>query len=84
VRVDVAIHELRLMKSRSQAQSAVQDGRVLLNGERVKPSHEVKAGDRLTFIADTHAPRTLEVVELPSRSVSKDAAKALVREVGGD
>jgi len=83
VRIDVAIHELRLLKSRSQAQAAVQDGRVLLNGERVKPSHELRAGDRLTFLSDVHAPRTLEVVELPTRSLSKDAAKALVREVTG-
>jgi ribosome-associated heat shock protein Hsp15 len=84
MRIDVAIHELRLMKSRSQAQSAVQNGHVLLNGERVKASREVKPGDRLTFVHDVHAPRTVEVLELPTRSLSKEAAKALVREVGAD
>jgi len=81
MRLDVALHELRLFKSRSQAQAAVADGSLLLNGARVKPSHELRAGDRLTFVSDTYAPRTLEVVELPTRSLSREAAKAYVREV---
>jgi len=42
----------------------------------VKPSHALAVGDRLTL-----SGRTVEVVELPGRSVSKEAARALVREV---
>ena len=80
MRFDVALHELRLYKSRSQAQAAIAAGHVLLNGERTKPSHEVHAGDRLTFAGESHR-RTLELLELPARSLSKGAAKALVREV---
>jgi ribosome-associated heat shock protein Hsp15 len=83
LRLDVALHELRLSRSRSQAQSAIVDGHVLLNGERAKPSHELRAGDRLTFTGEGHR-RTVEVLELPRRSLSKDAAKALVREVAGE
>ena len=80
MRLDVALHELRLFKSRSQAQSAIADGEVMLNGQRTKPSHEVRAGDRLTLAGAGHRT-TLEVLELPHRSLSKEAAKALVREV---
>jgi ribosome-associated heat shock protein Hsp15 len=80
MRLDVALHELRLYKSRSQAQAAIADGQVLLNGNRAKPSHELRAGDRLTLSGAGHH-RTVEVLELPHRSLSKDAAKALVREV---
>ena len=80
MRLDVALHELRQFKSRSQAQAAIADGSVLLNGQRAKPSHELRAGDRLTFIGESHR-RTIEVLELPHRSLSKEAAKALVREV---
>ena len=80
MRLDVALHELRLFKSRSQAQAAIAGGDVLLNGQRAKPSHELRAGDRLTF-QDAARRRTVEVLELPRHSLSKDAAKAMVRDV---
>jgi ribosome-associated heat shock protein Hsp15 len=83
MRLDVALHELRLFKSRSQAQAAIAGGHVLLNGGRAKPSHDLRAGDRLTFEDDSHR-RTVEVLGLPQRSLSKDAAKALVRDVAAD
>jgi ribosomal 50S subunit-recycling heat shock protein len=80
MRFDVALAELRLLKSRSQASHAIQDGTALLNGARVKASHAVREGDRITLVMP-HGSRTLEVLELPSRSLSKEAARALVREV---
>ena len=76
MRLDVALYALRLFKSRAQAQDAIAAGNVLLNGSSVKPSHAVAVGDRLTV-----GGRTVEVLELPGRSVSKEAARALVREV---
>jgi ribosomal 50S subunit-recycling heat shock protein len=91
VRLDVLLFELRLFKSRSQASAAVQQGRVLLNGARTKPSHEARAGDRLTLeyaggrdaVEGPARARTLEVLELPRGSLSKEAARALVRELPG-
>lgn len=92
MRLDVALFELRLFKSRSQASEAIQQGRVLLNGARAKPSREARAGDRVTLergggrgAADEGAPRsrTLEILELPRGSLSREAARALVREVPG-
>jgi ribosome-associated heat shock protein Hsp15 len=80
MRFDVALAELRLIKSRSQASLAIQEGSALLNGARAKASHAVRPGDRVTLITP-HGSRTLEVIELPTRSLSKEAAKALVREV---
>lgn len=80
MRFDVALFQLRLLKSRSQAAAAIDSGEALLNGERSKPSREVRPGDRVTLAhGSTH--RTLEIVALPGRSVSKEGAKALVREV---
>jgi len=76
VRFDVALFELRLVKSRSQAAAAIQSGVARLNGAVCKPSHAVRAGDRITL-----AGRTLEVVGLPARSLSREQAKELVREV---
>jgi len=82
MRFDVVLAGLRLLKSRSQASLAIHDGSALLNGARVKASHVVRPGDRIT-LATPHGSHTLEVLELPSRSLSKEAAKALVREVAG-
>ena len=80
MRFDVALFELRLFKSRSTATVAVQDGAVLLNGGIVKPSHGVRPGDRIPLVAPS-SRRTLEVVELPRAGLSREAARALVREV---
>jgi len=80
MRFDVALFQLRLFKSRSQASAAIDAGEALLNGERTKASREVRAGDRVTLVAGM-TKRTLEIVELPGKSVSREAAKALVREV---
>jgi len=81
MRLDVTLFELRLFKSRSQASLAVQDGAVLLNGEVVKPSHGVRPGDRVTLVG-ADGQRTLEVLALPRISLSKEAARTLVRDLG--
>ena len=80
MRFDVALFELRLFKSRSQASIAIQDGAALLNGALVKPSHGVRAGDRVR-LADGRVRRTIEILELPRGSLSREAARALVRDV---
>lgn len=81
MRFDVALFELRLARSRTQAADTIRDGHALLNGEAVKPSHELRAGDRIT-LAGPLASRTVEVLELPRGSLSREKARALVREVG--
>ena len=80
MRVDVALYGLRLFKSRSQAQEAIAAGRVLIGATPVKPSHELRAGDRVTLLGDG-TKRTVEVLDLPHRSLSKDAARALLRDL---
>ena len=80
MRFDVLLFELRLFKSRTQAGTAIQSGEALLNGSEVKPSRNAGVGDRITLTAPG-AKRTLEVLELPRGSMSREAAKALVKEV---
>lgn len=82
MRFDVLLHDLRLFKSRSQAAAAISEGRALLDGAEVKPSREARAGQRVTLIGD-RTSRILEILELPHGSVSKERAKALVKEVSG-
>ena len=81
MRFDIALHELRLFKSRSQASIAIQDGAALLNGQLVKPSHGVRPGDRIT-LAHGGGRRTCEVLALPRGSLSRAAASELVRDLG--
>ena len=80
MRFDLALAELRLFKSRSQASLAIQDGAALLNDELVKPSHGVRPGDRITLVGPD-GQRTCEVLSLPRASLSRAAARELIREI---
>ena len=52
-RIDRWLFAVRLFKSRPLAAQAVTGGRVHVNGTRVKPAHEVRAGDRVSFVRGT-------------------------------
>jgi ribosome-associated heat shock protein Hsp15 len=52
-RIDRWLFAVRLFKSRSLAAQAVTGGIVQVNGARVKPAYEVRAGDRVSFVRGT-------------------------------
>lgn len=47
IRIDKWLWAARFFRTRSAAQQAVEGGKVKLNGERIKPAKEVRAGDEL-------------------------------------
>jgi ribosome-associated heat shock protein Hsp15 len=47
MRLDKWLWAARFFKTRSLATQAIDNGRVKLNGDRVKPAREIKPGDRL-------------------------------------
>jgi ribosome-associated heat shock protein Hsp15 len=49
MRLDKWLWAARFFKTRSLATQAIENGRVKLNDERIKPAHEVKPGDRLAL-----------------------------------
>ena len=79
VRIDKWLWAARFFKTRSLAAKAVDGGKVNLNGERVKPSKDLKPGDELTVhIAELEW--TVNVRELSERRGPAEAARRLYAE----
>lgn len=79
LRLDRWLHAARWYKTRSLAAEAIEQGRVLVNGARVKPSKAVRRGDRL----DVRRPPYTYVItirELSARRVSAALAQTLFEE----
>lgn len=79
MRLDKYLKVSRLIKRRTVANEACDNGRVSVNGRTVKASYDVKVGDRLEIALGS---RTLAVEVLDvSDSVRKDAAAGMYREL---
>jgi len=74
-RLDKWLWHARFYKTRSLATAAVTGGKVKLGGERVKPAHVVREGDRLTL---TLGQQTLDidVLAIPVRRGPASEAQA--------
>jgi ribosome-associated heat shock protein Hsp15 len=79
MRVDKWVWAARLSKTRSLAAEAVTGGRVALNGQRVKPSKEVRPGDRLEITVG-HVRREVIVRGLAERRGPASEAALLYAE----
>ncbi len=79
MRLDKFLKVSRLIKRRTVANEACDNGRVSVNGRVVKASYDVKVGDRLEI---TLGPRTLAVEVLQvAETVRKDDAPEMYREL---
>ena len=79
MRLDKYLKVSRLIKRRTIANEACDNGRVSVNGRPVKASYDVKVGDRLEIALGT---RTLAVEVLQvAETVKKDDASAMYKEV---
>lgn len=79
LRIDKWLWGARFFKTRGVAQAAVEGGHVQVNGDRVKASRQVKAGDRLT-ITRGQERYEVDVLSLPQRRGPADEARGHYRE----
>ncbi len=79
MRLDKYLKVSRLIKRRTVANEACDNGRISVNGRVVKASYEVKVGDRveITMGARTVAVEVLQVAD----NVRKDDASEMYREI---
>jgi ribosome-associated heat shock protein Hsp15 len=78
-RIDKWLWAARFFKTRSLAADAVESGRVLVNGARVKPAKSLKVGDEL-LVRTPVFEYTLHVAELSDRRGSATVAARLYTE----
>ena len=79
MRVDKYLKVSRLIKRRTVANEACDNGRISVNGRVVKASYDVKVGDKIEISMGT---RTVAVeVLLVAETVRKDDAAAMYKEV---
>lgn len=78
-RIDKWLWHVRLFKTRSLATDAVTGGKVKVDGERVKPAHALRIGQR---VAVTLGDRSIEVevLDLPDRRGPATVAQACYAE----
>ena len=79
MRLDKYLKVSRLIKRRTVANEACDNGRISVNGRVVKASYDVKAGDRLE-IALGNRTLAVEVLQV-AETVKKDDACAMYKEV---
>ena len=79
LRIDKWLWAARFYKTRSLASDAVKTGKVLVNGEKAKPSKEIDVGDTLT-IKQAYFSKTVVVLNLSNRRGPATVAATLYEE----
>ncbi len=83
VRLDKWLFAARLYKTRSMATQAIEAGRARIDDQRVKPSHPVKAGTRISVRKDALLWKVEVAAISDKRGPASEAAK-LYREAPED
>ena len=79
MRLDKYLKVSRLIKRRTVANEACDNGRISVNGRAVKASYDVKTGDRIEISMGTRTV-AVEVLQVAD-NVRKDDAAAMYKEV---
>ena len=79
MRLDKSLKVSRLIKRRTVANEACDNGRISVNGRVVKASYDVKVGDKIEITMGTRTV-AVEVLEVAD-NVRKDDAAGMYKEV---
>lgn len=79
MRIDKWLWAARFFKTRALAVEELDKGRVQINGQGVKPAHDVKPGDTVQLI-QARLPRTVRVLALSMQRGPAPAAQMLYEE----
>lgn len=80
MRIDKYLKNSRIIKRRTVAKEACEQGRVFINEEQAKPGDEVKIGDIIQVNFGTGSIK-VEVLKI-SDNVRKDDAEELYKRIG--
>ncbi len=83
MRLDLFLKVSRLIKQRSAAKDAVEDGLITHNGAPAKAGREVKVGDRIGIETERRRME-VEVVDIPAGNVPKARAATLYRVISSE
>ena len=75
MRIDKFLKVSRIVKRRTLAQEACDNGKVFINGREVKPSHQIKTGDTVEIRYLTGGIKF--VIKEIKETVKKDEAQSL-------
>lgn len=83
MRIDLFLHRIRLVKSRTLAQALIEEGKTRIDGKRVeKPSEPVRVGSIIALPLRGRV-RIIRVVALPERRGPASEARAAYEEIDG-
>ena len=83
MRLDMFLKVSRLIKQRTAAIDAVEDGLITHNGAPAKAGRDVKVGDRIGIESERRRLE-VEVVEIPSGNVPKARAATFYRVISSE
>ena len=82
-RIDRYLSEVRGIASRSQVQRLLREGRVLVGGRAVKPSHHLRGGETISVTIPDPEPSTIEPEEIPLEVLYEDGDLLVVNKPAG-
>ena len=82
-RLDVALYDMKIFSSRSQAKRAIEDGNVKLAGAEAKPRAMVKSGDRLEVFIPDPKPANPAPEDIPLEIMYEDSDIIVINKPAG-
>jgi ribosome-associated heat shock protein Hsp15 len=80
VRIDKWLWAMRLFKTRSLATEACKKGRIIIRGNEVKPSHEVKPGE-MVFVRKLPVIYTVKILALTQNRLPAQKVKEYMEDL---